>query len=145
VLADDPALIGLGQAMILQEGEVLLMNRGGLRLEPIDQDVARGSGSGGHRRAGGVANADRIVLEPFLIRLYGVVDRRVDHGKVEERCRPGWTSTGENRIRRDDIQIGDWVGSSRRCPNQTTANEKACESSEPCHGVLSLRLFPLTH
>ena len=45
----------------------------------------------------------------FLICLSGVVDRRVDHGKVEERRRPGWTSTGEDRIRRDHVQLGDRV------------------------------------
>ena len=38
---------------------------------------------------------DGIWLEPFFIRLDGVVDRRVDHGKVEERRCPGWTSTAE--------------------------------------------------
>jgi len=110
--------------------------------KPIHQDIARGRGNGGHSRAGGVADVDGIWLEPFLIRLNGVVDRRVDHGKVEERRRPGWTSTGEDRIRRDHVQLGDWVGSRRGCPHQTTTNDEACESSEPCHGVLSFRVFP---
>ena len=90
-----------------------------LQREPIHQDIARGRGNGGHLRAGGVANLDGIWLEPFLIRLNGVVDRRMNHGKVEERRRTGWTATGEDRIRRDQVQLGDWVGSRRRCPNQT--------------------------
>ena len=123
--------------MILEEEEVLRVNRVSLQREPIHQDIARGRGSGGHPRAGGVANADGIWLEPFLIRLNGVVDRRMDHGKVEERRRPGWTSSGEDRIRRDHVQLGDWVGSRGRCPHQTTTNDEAGESSEPCHGVLS--------
>ena len=42
VLADQPALIGLGQPMTRQEGEVLRVNRRDLRWEPIDQDIARG-------------------------------------------------------------------------------------------------------
>ena len=129
MLADEPALIGLGQpTMTRQEGDVLPVNRRGLRWEPIDQNVARGPGSGGQRRAGGAVNADGIGVEPFLIRLNGVVDRRVDHGKVEERRRPGWTSTGEYGIRRYHVQLGDWVGSRRRCPNETTTNEEACKS-----------------
>ena len=111
------------------------MNGCRLQREPIHQDIARGRGSGGHRRAGGVANVDGIWLEPFLICLNGVVDRRVHHGKVEERRRPGWTSTGEDRIRRDHVQLGDWVRSRRRCPDQTRTNDEACESSEPGHSV----------
>ena len=43
----------------------------------------------------------------------------------------------EDRIRRDHVQLADWVGSRWRCPHQTTTNDEACESSEPCHGVLS--------
>ena len=104
VLADEPAQIGLGQPMILEEEEVFRVNGVTLRGEPIHQDIARGRGSGGHPRAGRVTNFDGIWLEPFLIRLNGVVDRRVDHGKVEERRRPGWTSTGEDGFSRDHVQ-----------------------------------------
>jgi hypothetical protein len=74
--------------------------------------------------------------------LNGVVDRRMDHGKVEERRRPGWTSTGEDRIRRDHVQLGDWVRSRRRCPDQTSTNDEACESSEPGHSLPPFGVFP---
>src|SRR6187200_3064460 len=62
-----------------------------------------------------------------------------DHGKVEERGRSGWTSTGENRIRCDHIQLGDWVGSRRRGPHahERTTNDEACESYQPWRGVRS--------
>ena len=72
------------------------MNGVFLRREPIHQDIARRRGSSGHPRAGGVANTDGICVEAFLIRLNGIVDRRVDHGKVQQRRRPGWTSTGKD-------------------------------------------------
>ena len=117
------------------------MNRVSLLREPIHQDIAGRRGNGGHARAGCVADTDGIWLEAFLIRLNGIVDRRVDHGKVQQRRRPGWTSTGKDGLRRNRVQLADWVGSGWRCQHQTTTKDEACESSAPCHDLTSFARF----
>src|SRR5687768_10913072 len=58
-----------------------------------------------------------VTLEASLIRLNRVMDCDMDHGEVQERRRASRTSTGEDRIRRDGVQLADRVGSRRRAQN----------------------------
>jgi hypothetical protein len=88
VFADQPAFIGFGQPRTGQEGEVLLVNRRGLRREAITTTsrAALATAATGDPLAWPIRNALGAV--PFLVRLDSVVDRCVDHRKVEHRREP---------------------------------------------------------